>query len=107
MEEKIKTAEEQTTEKTKKTGKEILNTVVNVVLVLAIIVAALCTYTSFVSTSGNGVPSILGVRVFSIQTESMYPTLLPGDLILGTGVKDPMELQRGDIKFTKSYGFCC
>ena len=97
MEEKILTAEEQETAKPKKTGKEILNTVVNVVLVLAIILAALCTYTSFVSTSGNGVPSILGVRVFSIQTESMYPTLLPGDLILGTGVEDPYTLQRGDI----------
>ena len=96
-EEKIVTTEEQETPKTKKTGKEILNTVVNVVLVLAIILAALCTYTSFVSTSGNGVPRILGVSVFSIQTESMYPTLLPGDLIFGTAVKDASELERGDI----------
>ena len=90
-------AQTEETPKAKRTGKEILNTVVNVVLVLAIILAALCTYTSFVSTSGNGVPSILGVRVFSIQTESMYPTLLPGDLIFGTGVKDAAELERGDI----------
>ena len=81
----------------KNTARDILNVVVNVVLVLAIILAALCTYTSFVSASGNGVPSILGIRVFSIQTESMYPTLEPGDLIFGTGVKNPADLRRGDI----------
>ena len=83
--------------KNKKSGKEILNIVVNAVLVVALIVAALCTYTSFVSTSGNGVPSILGVRMFSIQTESMYPTMNPGDLIFGTGIDVMNELRPGDI----------
>lgn len=78
-------------------GKRILGSVVNVVLVLAIILAAVCTYVSYVSTSGNGVPSILGVRMFSIQTQSMYPTLNPGDMIFGKAVKDAGELQMGDI----------
>lgn len=79
------------------TVSKALNTVVNVILVVAIVLAAMCTYVSYVSTSGNGVPSILGVRVFSIQTESMYPTLLPGDLMIGTAVKDTKELVPGDI----------
>ena len=79
------------------TGKRILNTVVNIILVLAIALAAVCTYVSYVSTSGNGVPSIFGIRMFSIQTQSMYPTLLPGDLIFDTGVKDAGELRKGDI----------
>ena len=78
-------------------GKRILNAVVNAILVIAIALAAICTYVSFVSTSGNGVPSILGIRIFSIQTESMYPTLLPGDLIFDTGVKDAGDLRAGDI----------
>ncbi len=78
-------------------GKRILNAVVNGLLVVAIALAAICTYVSFVSTSGNGVPSIFGIRIFSIQTESMYPTLLPGDLIFDTGVKDPDELRPNDI----------
>jgi signal peptidase len=64
---------------------------------VALIVAALCTYTSFVSASGNGVPSILGIRVFSIQTESMYPTMNPGDLIFGKGIDDMTALRPGDI----------
>ena len=77
--------------------KRILNTVINVVLIFAIIMAAMCTYVSFVSTSGNGVPSILGVRVFSIQTKSMYPTFEPGDLIFDSAVEDSSELEIGDI----------
>ena len=78
-------------------GKKALNLVVNVVLVLAIALAAVSTYVSYVSASGNGVPSILGIRMFSIQTESMYPTLNPGDLIFDKAVKDPTTLQKGDI----------
>ncbi len=90
-EEEIMVAEEESK------GKRILNTVVNVILVIAIALAAVCTYASYVSTSGNGVPNILGVRIFSIQTESMYPTLLPGDLIFDTGVKEATELRKDDI----------
>lgn len=78
-------------------ARRILNTVVNVVLIVAIILAAVCTYISFVSSSGNGVPSIFGLRVFSIQTESMYPALKAGDLVFGTAVKEPGELRKGDI----------
>ena len=78
-------------------GKKILNTVINIVLVLAIALAAVSTYVSYVSSSGNGVPSIFGIRMFSIQTDSMYPVLMPGDLIFDTAVKDPDTLQRGDI----------
>ena len=90
-EEEIQVVEEEST------VKRVFNTIINVVLVLAIALAALCTYTSYVASSGNGVPSVLGVRMFSIQTESMYPTLLPGDLIFDTAVKDADELRPGDI----------
>ena len=78
-------------------GKRIVNAIINVVLVLAIIVAALCTYTSYVSTSGNGVPNVFGIRILSIQTESMYPTMKPGDMIFDTAVKDTAELEIGDV----------
>lgn len=78
-------------------GRKILNGVVNFVLVLAIVLAAVTTYLSYVSSSGNGVPGIFGIRIFSIQTESMYPTLLPGDLIFDTKVTDASELKVDDI----------
>ena len=93
----IETEEEVQVVQEESKGKKALNLVVNVVLVLAIALAALSTYVSYVSASGNGVPSVLGIRMFSIQTESMYPTLNPGDLIFDKAVKDPSALQRGDI----------
>ncbi|MBQ4426377.1 MAG: signal peptidase I [Oscillospiraceae bacterium] len=78
-------------------GKKVLNTIINIVLVFAIIVAAFATYSSFVSTSGNGVPSIFGIRIMSIQTESMYPTLNPGDLIFDVPVSNTSDLRVGDV----------
>jgi len=78
-------------------AKRIVSGIVNAILILAIVLAAMCTYVSYVSSSGSGVPSLFGIRVFSIQTESMYPTLLPGDLIFDTAVKDSSELRPGDI----------
>jgi len=78
-------------------GRKILNIVVNVVLVLALVLAAVCTFVSFVSATGNGVPSILGVEFFSIQTNSMSPTLEAGDLAIGTVVGDKSTLRTGDI----------
>lgn len=76
---------------------KVLSTIINVILVVAIILAAVCTYVSFVSTSGSGVPSIFGIRPFSIQTDSMYPKIKPGDLILDTAVKDAGDLKTGDV----------
>ena len=77
--------------------RKVLNIVVNVLLVIAIVLAAICTYVSFVSASKNGVPSILGVEFFSIQTDSMADTLMPGDLAIGTEIKDKSTLRKGDI----------
>lgn len=78
-------------------GQKIVSGIINVVLVLAIALAAVSTYISYVSTSGNGVPSVLGVQILSIQTESMYPVLNPGDLIFDVAVNDASELKVGDI----------
>ena len=81
----------------KSKGARIANIVINVILVVAIIIAAVCTYVSFVSTSGNGVPSIFGIEMLSIQTNSMYPFIEEGDLIFDTRIKDPKELKIGDV----------
>ena len=78
-------------------AQKIISRIVNVVLVIAIALAAISTYVSYVSTSGSGVPSVLGLQMLSIQTESMYPILNPGDLIFDTSVKDPSTLKVGDI----------
>ena len=69
-------------EKPKKSVAGVINVIINVILVIAILIAAVCTYVSFVSTSGNGVPNLLGYEIFSVQTDSMYPTLQAGDLVI-------------------------
>ena len=94
MREKTTNAE---TVKEKRTGRQKASLAVNIVLAVALVIAALCAYVSFVSKSGNGVPNILGVEVFSVQTDSMYPVLKPGDLIIDKAVKDPSKLRVGDI----------
>ena len=78
-----------------KVGK-IVNIVINTVLIISIVFAAICTYVSFVNTSGNGVPSIFGLRLMSIQTPSMKPTINDGDLIVSTKI-DAKDLRPGDI----------
>lgn len=101
MKNKKQTAIEETGEvevvKKQSKASKVISTIINVVLVLAIILAAISTYVSFVTTSGNGVPSILGLQMYSIQTESMYPVLKPGDLIFDTAIEKPEDLQIGDI----------
>lgn len=77
-------------------GKKIASTIINVILVVAIVMAAVSTYMAFVSSSGQGTPNIFGLQMYSIQTDSMYDTLLPGDLIFSTKV-DPATLEVGDI----------
>ena len=84
----------------KKDIKKIINIIVNVLLIVAIVLAAFSTYISFVSTSGSGIPSIFGISFLSVQTDSMYPTLKPGDLIIDTTIKnneEVEELQVGDV----------
>lgn len=96
MQETQEGQEEQVVKKETK-ARRIIGTVINVILVLAIVLAAVSTYISYVSSSGNGVPRIFGMQMLSIQTNSMYPTLKPGDLIFSTTVDDPSELEVGDI----------
>lgn len=85
------------TQKQETKSRKVISTIINAVLIIAIILAAISTYVSYVSTSGNGVPSVLGVQILSIQTESMYPVLKPGDLIFSKNVKDVSTLEIGDI----------
>ncbi len=78
-------------------GKRIASRVINILLAIAIVIAAICTYASYVSTSGNGVPNLFGIRFLSVQTDSMYPNILPGDMIFDTAIPDTSKLQVGDV----------
>ena len=90
-------AENANQEVTVSKGRKTLNMIVNIVLIVALVFAAVCTYVSFVSASGNGIPSVLGLEFFSIQTDSMAPFLDAGDLAIGRVIKDKSTLRTGDI----------
>ena len=68
------------------TTQKVISTIINVVLVIAIVLAVLATYVSFATQSGN-VPAVFGLRLYSVQTSSMEPTLMKGDLVISTAVK--------------------
>ncbi len=86
-----------TTKPETKKGAVILNTVVNILLVFAIILAFICTYTSYVTKKGSGVPSLFGYAPFSIQSPSMKDEFDEGDLIISKVNPDPAELKVGDV----------
>ena len=81
----------------KEKSKKALNTIVNVVLVMALIFASVCIFISYTSTMSNGVPSLFGVKLLTVQTDSMKDTIMPGDLIIDVDVNDASLLEVDDI----------
>lgn len=76
--------------------KKIVGIVINVILWLFVVFAALTTVVVFTGTSNNGVGNLFGYMPFSIQTQSMEPTIKAGDVVIGKEV-DFNTLKEGDI----------
>ena len=76
-----------------KKGK-VLNTVVNVILVIVILFGIFCAFNAYMAKQGNGVPSLFGLKFAAIQSDSMSPTFNQGDLIVDITVKDPAKLKK-------------
>ncbi len=67
--------------------KKIINTIVDVLIVLVLIVSILVVVLSL-STKSSGVPNIFGYAPMSVESYSMEPTINKGDLIIGKVTKD-------------------
>ncbi|MBQ8228304.1 MAG: signal peptidase I [Clostridia bacterium] len=80
-------------------GKSILGVISDVLLVILIVVAISITVMTFTSKSSEtGIGNVLGYTPFSVQTDSMSPTIGKGDLIIAKEVKDAeAELKIGDV----------
>ena len=63
--------------------KKVVGIVINVILWLFVVFAALTTVVVFTGTSNNGVGNLFGYMPFSIQTQSMEPTIKAGDVVIG------------------------
>ena len=76
--------------------KKVVGIVINVILWLFVVFVALTTVVVFTGTSNNGVGNLFGYMPFSIQTQSMEPTIKAGDVVIGKEV-DFNTLKEGDI----------
>ncbi|WP_370780496.1 signal peptidase I [Eubacterium ventriosum] len=76
--------------------KKVVGIVINVILWLFVVFAALTTVVVFTGTSNNGVGNLFGYMPFSIQTQSMEPTIKAGDVVIGKEV-DFNTLKEGNI----------
>ena len=76
---------------------KVLNTAVNFLLILALVLAFVCTYSAYVSEVNNGVPSLMGYLPMSVQSDSMAPFFKEGDMVIARTVEDPTTLQEGDV----------
>ena len=80
--------------------KKILTLAVNILIWLFVIFAVLMTLLAFASQSSpDGVPSIGGKVILTVQTPSMEPTFCVGDIIIGQklSLEEQRSLQVDDV----------
>lgn len=80
-----------------KKKNKVVSIIVDVILVLAIVFAVFASYSAYVATQGNDLPGLFGLKMASVQSDSMNPTFAKGDMVFCTAVKDPSKLEVGDI----------
>ncbi len=80
----------------KKAIKIIGNSVVSIVIVVLILFSIIISISSITAKANNGVPDLFGYTPFSVQTNSMKPTISKGDYIFVEKC-DAETLKVGDI----------
>ena len=76
--------------------KKIGNTLVDILFFIVIIFAIVMIMLS-VNPDNNGIATLFGYIPFSIQTGSMEPTIMTGDLIIVKQAEDNSDLKQDDI----------
>lgn len=79
-----------------KTMKRVGAAVVDIIIVVLILFSVVISISSITSKANNGVPDLFGCTPFSVQTDSMKPTLKKGDYIFVDKCNGE-DLQVGDI----------
>lgn len=80
----------------KKVFKRIGAALVDVLIVVLILFSVIISVSSITAKANNGVPDVFGYTPFSVQTDSMKPTLSRGDYIFVEEC-DANNLQVGDV----------
>ena len=87
-------------EKGHSTGKKVFTIIGNVIIWLFVIFAAIVTIFTFaVQSSGDGAPSIGKTVILSVESNSMKPTFVQGDMIIGEKIPsdEKASLKEEDI----------
>ena len=79
-----------------KTAKKIFNVAVNVLICLIFVISIFVIIANS-SVKENGVPSLFGYTVASVQSDSMTGTFEEGDIILGKLADESTVIEKGDI----------
>jgi len=69
---------------------------VDILIVILVIFSIIISISSFTAKANNGVPDVFGYSPFSVQTDSMQPTLSKGDYIFVEEC-DAEKLKVGDV----------
>lgn len=86
--------------KGKSSAKKVVSVIVNIIIWLFVIFAAVVTILTFVSTTkADGTRDIGGRMLFTVQSDSMSPTFNKGDLLVGKRLTDDAKgkLKKDDI----------
>lgn len=75
--------------------KKIINVILNCIFAVLVVLAILVVVV-MLSTKKNGVANVFGYMPFSIQTGSMEPTIMTGDLIFVKKI-DTSKLEKDDV----------
>lgn len=78
------------------------NIVLDVLVIIILIVSLTIAVSSAASKNNDGVPTLFGYTILSVQTDSMDPTIKAGDIIIGRVSDKDTELKKGDIITFKS-----
>lgn len=87
-------------EKTKGSVKKVLKIILDVLVWIFVIFAVVVTMLAFAAQANeDGVPTIGGKCILTVQSDSMNPTFLEGDIIIGQRLteKEAAELKVDDI----------
>ncbi|MBE6692450.1 MAG: signal peptidase I [Ruminococcaceae bacterium] len=76
--------------------KQICSSLVTILVVVLVLLSIIISISSITAKANNGVPDLFGYSPFSVQTDSMYPTLSKGDYIFVEKC-DTKALEVGDI----------
>lgn len=76
--------------------KKIGTVLIDVLIVVLVLLSIIISISSITAKANNGVPDLFGYSPFSVQTNSMYPTLKQGDYIFVQKC-DPETLEVGDV----------